>query len=280
MRPKLTLVLPLLAIFVVTLACSRTTGSESNPDKQATKTPEPSGPCYNILFPFAQGAQWIYETKTEDTSGDPSRIGLTVEKVEGSFATISALDISTGVISQTLAECDNGSILNYPAFTQKMLLGNAVASDFSLEYVSGVFAPAESAFTNNDWLYEWETEFIVSGTIDVDDQGEQMQIILQNSPVHFTWRTAGAGEAAFDAVTVPAGSYERALKTQRDASIDIKLLAQGLTVSGTLTLHTTQWYEPFVGLLKSQIDSGELTYMGMAFPIEFSGTVELVEFRP
>ena len=40
------------------------------------------------------------------------------------------------------------------------------------------------------------------------------------------------------------------------------------------------WFLPYVGLLKMEIESGDLTYMGMTFPVTLSGKVELVEFRP
>jgi len=49
---------------------------------------------------------------------------------------------------------------------------------------------------------------------------------------------------------------------------------------GTLKIKTTHWFLPYTDLLKVQIESGDLTYMGMTFPVTLSGKVELVEFRP
>lgn len=292
MRSKSLLVFPLLILLIVTLACGRSSDPVSGTDQPVVDGPSsmtdapvasaPPGPCDNILFPFVPGTQWIYATKTDDTSTPeaPSQLGLTVQKVEESIATIDALDVSTGVITETLARCDNGAILNYPALTQKMLLGGALASDFNLEYVSGVFAPAESVFIDNNWQVQWEADYIANGTVTVQADGEDLEIILQDSPVHLTWQTAGAGDAAFEPITVTAGTFDRALKTMREVTMDISLSADGLTVSGKLTLNTTQWYAPHVGLLRSQIDTAELTYMGISFPIEVNGIVELVEFRP
>ncbi len=282
MKSRRLLTFPLLLIVVATLACARSAGGGDTPAvvPQPSDTPKPSGPCYNILFPFVPGYQWVYEVKTADTAEDPSQLGLTVQKVEENIATIESLDLATGIMTETQALCDNGTILNYPALTQKMLLGSAYASDFTLEYVSGVFAPPEAAFTSGDWSYQWEAEYIANGAISVQDEGEALDILLQDSPVHLTWQTAGAGDAAFEVVTVPAGTFDRALKTQRVVTMEVALSADGLLISGTLTLNTTQWYEPFVGLLKSQIDTAEITYMGISFPLEVNGTVELVEFRP
>ncbi|KAF0108006.1 MAG: hypothetical protein FD146_1304 [Anaerolineaceae bacterium] len=270
MKSKFATLLAVVVLLAASLACG--TQSTGGTDQPA------AGPCYNVLFPFVPGNQWIYQISAEDGS-EPSKLGLTVEKVEDSRAFINALDMSTGVITQTVAECDDGAITNFPALTQTMLIGNAAASEFSLEYVAGVFAPAESAFTGNDWLYNWTSDFIATGSIQVQDEGETMTIVLQDSPVHLAWQTAGSGDAAFETVTVPAGTFDRALKIQRVMTMNISLVVEGMSVSGTLTLRTTQWFEPFTGLLKSQIDSGDVTYMGLIFPISVKSTVELVEFR-
>jgi hypothetical protein len=293
MKRLRSLSISILVLLVVTLAC----GSGGSPIVPAastvpqgvaaatltftptiTPTVKPSGPCYNILYPFVPGYQWIYQIDNEDGS-QPSKLGLTVDKVENSQATINALDMSTGVITQTIAECDNGAIKNYPTLTQKMLIGNTATSDFNLEYVAGVIAPAEATFTENNWLYQWTTDFIANGTIHLQDEGEQSEIILQDSPVHLDWKTIGAGDATFESVTVPAGTFEHALKIQREAKADATVVAEGMTVNVTLTLNTTQWYEPFTGLIKSQIDSADLTSMNMTFPLPLKNKVELVEFR-
>jgi hypothetical protein len=284
MRSRSALIFALFIILAATLACGSQTrspaiGSPLPPEAAPSLTPEPSGPCYNILFPFVPGYQWIYQVDSQDGNG-PSKFNLTVNKIENSQATINALDMSTGVISQTIAECVDGAIKNYPAMTQKLLIGNAITSDFNMEYVSGVFSPTEAAFSNSDWLYNWIADYIANGNIQIQEAGDVINIVVQDSPVHLTWQTTGSGDNAFESVTVPAGTFDRALKIQREMQMDGSIVIQGISVTGKLTLRTTQWYEPFTGLLKSQIDSGDLTYMGMTFPIDMKGTVELVEFRP
>jgi hypothetical protein len=271
MKSRSATLLAVVVLLFVSLAC----GTQS---VNGTDQPVAAGPCNNVLFPFVPGNQWIYQSSAGDGS-EPSKLGLTVDKVENSSATINALNMSTGVITQTEAECDDGAITNFPALTQTMLIGNAAASDFNLEYVAGVFAPAESAFTASDWLYDWTSDFNATGSIQVQEQGGTMTIVLQDSPVHLAWQTAGSGDAAFESVTVPAGTFDRALKVQCVMTMDMSLSVEGMSVSGRLTLRTTQWFEPFTGLLKSQIDSGDVTYMGLTFPISVQGTVELVEFR-
>jgi hypothetical protein len=243
-----------------------------------TATEPPAGPCDNLLFPLVPGRQWIYQV-TGTSGGQPKKIGLTVDKVEASKATIDALDMSSGVITQTVAECDNGAILNFPSLTQMMLVGNAASSDFTVKYVSGVFAPAQANFKDNNWAYQWTTDLTATGTIQVQDEGTQTQIVMKDSPLHIDWKTSGSGDAAFESVTVQAGTFPKALKVQRQVQSDVSLVANGTPVKGKIVLQTTQWYEPSTGLLKSQVDSGNIVYMGMTFPIQLKNTLELVEFR-
>jgi len=62
--------------------------------------------------------------------------------------------------------------------------------------------------------------------------------------------------------------------------IDVSLATTLGNIRGTLKVKTTNWLLPYTGLLKTEIESGDLTYMGMTFPVILSGRVELVEFRP
>jgi hypothetical protein len=50
-----------------------------------------------------------------------------------------------------------------------------------------------------------------------------------------------------------------------------------LTGAGTITIESVHWYEPYTGLLKTEIRSAMLTVFGISFPIEAGGAVELVE---
>jgi hypothetical protein len=268
MRSNPALRFALFLILASSLACS-------TPSISGTK--QSYGPCDNVLYPFFFGAHWVYQIDKQDGSAI-TKFGLTVVKVADSQATIDSLDMSTGITTQITADCDNGAIRNFPIISQNMLIGNTVASDFDMEYVGGLFAPAQSAFIDNDWLYNWTAEYIVSGTIQAQVEGETLSIVLQDTPLHMTWQTAGSGDAAFEPITVPAGSFERALKIENVISMDISLTLAGLPVNGKLTLRSTQWFEPFTGLLKAQIDSGEVSALGVNIPVAVKGTVELVEY--
>ena len=95
--------------------------------------------CNNLLFPLVMGQQWVYRIYSES---ETSQTGLTVSKVQNNKATVDALDINTGVITKTTAECDGTAILNFPLMTIKLIVGNYLDGEIELEHVSGVFAPA------------------------------------------------------------------------------------------------------------------------------------------
>jgi hypothetical protein len=294
------LLIPAVILLVVTLACSTqksqpvtgqpaigqpvlsqqtTAPSPAGPSPTPTETPPPSGTCANPLYPLVPGYQWIYQVSGEQES-EPSKIGLTVEKIEENKATVNALDMATGVITQTIAECDGTAILNYPSMTLDMILSSYLEGEINTEYVSGVFSPSFEDFIANNWALTWDGDYIARGDIRVQDEENQMTVIIKDSPVHLNWNTAENGTPVYETVTVPAGTFENALKVNREMDIDVSLATTLGNFQGTLKIKTIHWFLPYTGLLKTEIESGDLTYMGITFPVTLSGQVELVEFKP
>jgi len=289
------LLTPAVVLLVVTLACSTqksqppteqpvlaqpTAASPfAGPSPAPTETPLPSGPCVNPLYPLVEGTQWIYQVSGKEGT-EPSKIGLTVERVEGNKALINALDMATGVITQTVAECDGTAIQNYPSMTLSMILSGYLDGEVDTEYVSGVFSPPYEDFIANNWALTWDGDYITQGDIQVQDEEDQMTIIIKDSPVHLNWKTSENGAPVYETVTVPAGTFENALKVVRDMEIGVSLVLPLGNFQGTMMVKTAHWFLPYTGLLKVEIESGDLTYMGMTFPVSLSGEIEMVEFRP
>lgn len=260
--------LALLLVLLCSTACSM---------PLAGGTPQSYGPCDNILYPFFFGAHWIYQTSGAD--GNPGRrIGLTVTKVEQAQATIHAADLSSGVVAELVAACQDGAITNFPVLQQDLLIGDLLASDISLVHHNGLFAPTAATFEESAWDLQWSVDLSISGTIEAQVGGKTVPITLTDTPVHISWQTAGAGDAAFEAVSVPAGSFPRALRVNGTATLDLSLEIEGVTLPGALTLMFTQWFEPYIGLLKMQVDGGEFTSLGLIrLPVSVNGSLELVE---
>jgi len=161
-----------------------------------------------------------------------------------------------------------------------MILSGYLEGEINTEYVSGLFSPPYDDFVANNWALSWDGDYITRGDIRVEDEENQMTVIIKDSPVHLSWNSGENGIPVYETVTVPAGAFENALKVTRDMNLDVSLVTTLGNFQGTLKVKTSHWFLPDTGLLKMEIESGDLIYMGMTFPVTLSGKVELVEFRP
>ncbi len=244
--------------------------SESAPAGEAPVTHD--GVCNNILYPLIQGQQMVY--KSTGPEGE-TQMGMTVSKVEGNFATIDMLNISTGIVTQSTAECEAGAIKNFPAVTMGTVLGDMLNGGLTVDYVSGYIAPTEENFVSNDWNLAWTSEYVVNGEITMEEEGETMTITIDNSPMLMNWQTLSTGES----VTVPAGTYTNAIKVTRDMTMDVKLDMGVMQLDSVLTLKSTHWFEPYIGMVKMEVEEVSVQMQGMTFPVTISETMELIEFR-
>lgn len=276
--------LVVIVVFIVTaLACGTGAPSATNepvPPAQPTftSTPDYSGPCANVFYPFLVDRQWVYQKIGMDDTATPdpltSKFGISVAEVTGSQAVLKAVDLATGTTTETRVECQDGAITNFPLMTLGSLFGDYLAGDIEVEYVSGVFAPTVSDLEAAGWNMSWEGEYIASGTVTLEAEGEQTTVTLSDSPVTMRWQNAGQ-----ETVTVPAGTFENAYKVTRTTQVEASITLEGLTGRATLTIETVHWFAPYVGLLKTEIVSASLTTFGISFPVEVGGSVELFETR-
>lgn len=246
--------------------------AESAPAEQPPST-QHDGVCNNILYPLAIGQQMVY--KSTGPEGE-TQMGITVSNVEGNFATIDMLNISTGIVTQSTAECEAGTIKNFPAVTMGTVLGDMLNGGLMMEYVSGYIAPTEETLVNTNWNLAWTSEYIMNGEITMEEEGETMTITIDNSPMLMNWQTLSTGQS----VTVPAGTYTNAIKVTRDMTMDVKLDMGVMQLDSVLTLKSTHWFEPYIGMVKMNVEEVSVQMQGMTFPVTISETMELIEFRP
>ncbi len=282
MKSKITFILAILALVTASLAC----GVEQAPDvtdvvpppiPSATFTPDYSGPCANVLYPFVEGRQWVYQKlglEEDGSTPDPltSKFGITVAEVNDSQAILNAVDLSTGATTQTTVDCQEGAITNFPLMTLGSLFGDYLGGDIEIVYVSGIFVPSEADLSASNWNMQWEGEYVAAGAVTLYAEGEETTVTLTDSPITMTWQNAGQ-----ETITVPAGTFENAYKVTRTTQIQATITAEGLTGQGTIFIETAHWFAPYVGLLKTEIVSAKLTTFGLTFPMEITGSVELFE---
>lgn len=279
---KITHIFPaLLAVVLATLACStaRAPGvTDNNPFEGAPgiDSPDTSGPCNNVLFPFAAGRQWVYQ-KLGAVGGptpDPlrSKFAISAAEVTGEQAILNMLDMGTGATTQTTVDCRDGAIINFPLLVIGSFFGDYLEGDIEVTYVSGIFAPSEQELEAAGWNMRWEGEYSAAGEITAVAEGEQTTIILDDSPIRLEWQNVGQ-----ETITIPAGTYENAYKVRRTTQVQASINFEGLSGTGTLIFVTEHWFAPYVGLLKTDLVSGSLTIMGFTFPLDVFGTVVLTE---
>jgi hypothetical protein len=252
---------------------------ELTSDALVPPPPDHSNACANTFYPMIPGHQWIYEATSE---GETSKISLTVSEVNGNQATLNILYLQSGVTNEVTVECLDGAIINFPVLLLGFLFGD-VDGQISIEHVDGVYAPNYETLAKQNWNHEWSGNYLASGTIEAEIEGDAMTGILEESPINMQWNTLGAGEAIFEPVTVQAGEYNRAIKLEREVELDItaEIVEEGqsVSVSAVLILENNLWFEANVGQLKQEIENASVKLYGINFPVEMTGTVELVEFR-
>jgi len=234
-------------------------------------------PCNNIFYPLALDNQWIYQIQIEGEGGQPeiTELGLTVSEVNESSAVLSALDYDTGIVTQSTAECEDGSILNFPITEMNLVFGE-VAGDLRLQYNSGVFMPSYADFEVENWANTWETDFTASGVINGKYDDETVTINLSKSPVQMSWQVIGKDGT----IQIPAGNFDDVMLIKRKVTFEVTSLkatveGQEIDISTTLVLNSNMWYLPYVGLLKQELDSATINLYGIDFPIESIGKIEL-----
>jgi hypothetical protein len=249
-------------------------GSNSEENKPVIQ----DSPCNNIFYPLELDNQWIYQLQIEGEGGQPeiSELALTVSEVNESSAVLAALDYDTGIVTQSTAECVDGSILNFPMTEMNLVFGE-VAGDMQLQYNSGVFMPSHTDFEVGNWANTWETDFTASAVINGTYDDETVTIDLSESPVKMSWQVIDKDGT----IQVPAGNFDDVVLIKRKLTFEVTSLkatieGQLIDISTTLVLNSNMWYLPYVGLLKQELDSATINLYGIDFPIESIGKIELI----
>ena len=285
---KKNILLLVTVLLLFSLACNFISqlGSPANADAETPAetteetTPEATpavdsgnNPCNNVLYPLVPDSQLIYKNRSAEGE---TQIGLTVSSVEDSQATIDMLDLSTGIITQSTVGCDAGAIKSYPLGKLDTLFGDMAEGEMNMDYVSGVIAPSEDTLIANNWVMNWQSEYAMNGEMIFTDQGESMTINIENSPVTMDWRVDSTGQS----LSVPAGTFNNVVVVKREMSMQVSINMGGFPLKSDLTLESTHWFEPHVGMLKMTVDTVTAEVQGMTFPVPTDQVMELIEIRP
>ncbi len=231
--------------------------------------------CKNILYPARPGQEWIYRATAGDHDGN---VHMKVISLTGSQATLDVLETLHFASVRTLVQCDRDIVLNFPALNNQILVGNILNGLMKADYVSGVLAPNEAAFVANNWALSWSSQYLMSGSGNVKFHGRDLKMSLSPSLMTLKCQTLAAGDAAFQNVTVPAGTFH-ALKVVCLGEGQVIGSINGVPVIGRVSAQSTQWFAPYVGLVKMQSDFANIDVFGIVIPLNESGLTALVELQ-
>lgn len=289
----------LAALALTALACSAlSVGGESELDPAPTGTSSPSeadavaatqtpqsepgltvssGDCANDLFPLDSGNQWLYEQRsaTHATATPEADDALSLRWTVLDAAP-SAVDFELHAEQIPLTatyeiRCQDGALLSFPAVTMNFSTSSTDDGglDLSYEHVSGEYLPSAATLEANQWQHEWLSELLISGQVSFPGMtgSDGPQVEISESPWTLRMRTTGSPDAPFEAVSVPAGDFDRALRVEQTVTGELTLAMEGAEFTSQVEMLSYHWYVPGVGLVKTETTSTDLGAGGASFPL-------------
>jgi hypothetical protein len=238
-----------------------------------TPTPVPDGPCDNPLVPLVIGNHWTYRAITDNGEKIYNLKAVKRQDSGNILMLVEFGDEEQSVQEQVV--CMDGAIENFPLFVMDMLFADKLNKLFNTYHDTGIYAPAHQTFVSNNWKLSWEAKYITEDDAYIKNPlGGSDLVVLQSSPMDLFFETNGTREP----VTVPAGEFSQALKVSHTFNLTVTITLPTGGTGGLLTLYTMQWYEPYVGLVRAQLNSASLRIGTQEFNVPMQSTVELVEF--
>jgi hypothetical protein len=220
------------------------------------------------------GRQWSYRANALDRT---DTLNMSVLSVNNSQGSVQVSNQSTGSSKQVQVQCEGDVIRSFPFMSADVLFGSFLNSSLTASYTSGVLAPNETAFLKNNWALAWSSQYLVSGNTAINRNGTQLSVTLNNSPVTLACQTLAAGDAAFETVTVAAGTF-RALKVVCSEQGQVTAIVNGVSVTGLAEGRSYQWFAPHVGLVKMQVDHASVKVFDISFSLLTDNYLELKSY--
>ena len=235
-------------------------------------TPPPDGPCDNPLVPLAIGNQWKYRVTTDSGEKIYNLNAVNRQDAANILMLVEFGDEEKSVQEQVI--CSNGAIEGFPLFVMDMLFADRLNKFINTYHDKGIYAPAYASFAERGWVLDWEAYYLTEEGAQIKNpMGPPDLFLLPSSPIDLVFQMDGSQEA----VTVPAGEFPQALKVHHEFTVSATL---GTGAGGHLIVATTQWYEPYVGLVRARLDKATLFTNGQDLSVPMTSILELIEFTP
>jgi hypothetical protein len=157
-----------------------------------------------------------------------------------------------------------------------MFFSDYLTKFFKTYHDQGDYSPAYASFAEKNWIMDWQPEYETEDAAFIKNQmGGPDLNVLQASPINLSFQMDGSREP----VTVPAGNFPQAIKVSNSFSLPTSITLPTGGAGAKLSVNTTQWYEPYVGLVRAQVDSVSLE-VGTQINVPMKSIIELIEFKP
>lgn len=235
----------LILVGLVLVSCSpKDVVEEAAPPPAPEEAPEiVSGACGVSYFPILPDTTWVYRTEDEE--------GLFVENkvwyediTDDSFVWKQEMEGDPPITAESVWTCSEDGLIStdYAATNIPQIMETMEYDfDYSIETLefSGITFPAEAQWVvGSEWVGSWK----VVSEIDVEGMG------MVNADIDVTMNSVIAAE---EAITVPAGTYEKALRVDSIMYIEVGFKMAGLTVPAMQSEYEmSSWYVQGVGMVK------------------------------
>ena len=241
-----------------------------------TPTPVPGGPCDNPLVPLGTHGQWQYRVTTFNGETRFSLASLGIQTGANIVALVEYSDQKNNLTINDSVICQEGAIVNYPLYVLNMLFSGYLDKYIDTYHESVDYAPNYQTLALNKWAMNWKSDYETEGEAYLKNPSGDTDLYIA-FPTHIELSVILDG--SWESVTTPAGDFPRALKVTQDYYLPVTLVTAGSRggTGDSLRITTTQWYEPYIGLVRAEITSAQLHG---TLPLPITSTLELVEFVP
>lgn len=195
-----------------------------------------SGDCANAYFPVVEGRVYTYSSSVAGFG--VSNITQTYQDVTDNSFTIT-IDAGEGEPFVNTWTCTGEGMLS-PEFSQ---LPGGMEGVVSIDFVEaeGVTLPSEEMFQPGE---SWTTRYVAEATLGDAESGE----ITMVQTIEMTNDVVGV-----EAITVPAGDFEEAMRVDTTGVITMAMGDTGPTT--TFDMSYSAWYVRDVGLVRQEFAS-------------------------
>lgn len=203
------------------------------PTPEASATPESRGGCDNPLFPVVNGATWTY-AGTGGPAGAYSYTDTITDVRADGFTITSKFDDNLTKAQEWACKPEGLVALQLPGGAAAITTKQFQAT-FETSNVQGVTIPASVAAGD-----KWSFSLTIKGTQEVSGIKAET-----NGDASYDFTAVG-----MESVTVPAGTFD-AMRVDGVLTLNLTALVSGLSIPVQITMNTTSWFAPGVGMVKT-----------------------------